>query len=196
MTDSRKSALITWTTGERDRPPVILLHDRYLDHASTASLGELLAPTNRVVAARSARTQMEKGLIKGYYWFLGPFERPELSTLGDGLHHLERLLLSLNEETGHRVAIAGRGEGGTIALLIALIWPELISGVAAMDGPLPVTLDDLPIELGKADGLNVLLTEQNRDLTASTAALVARGASVSRIAHDEAAVAAWIAALA
>lgn len=196
MSDSRKTALITWTTGERDRPPVILLHDRYLDHAATAALGQLLASTNRVVSARSARTQMEKGLIKGYYWFLGPFERPELSTLGDGLHHLERLLLSLNEETGKRVALAGYGEGGTIALLIALIWPELISGVAALDGPLPLTLDELPLELGNAEGLNVLLTEHDRDLTASTAGLVARGASVSRIAHDDAAVARWIAALA
>ncbi len=196
MSDSRKTALITWTTGERDKPPVILLHDRYLDHASTLQLGGLLAPTHRVVSARSARTQMEKGLIKGYYWFLGPFERPELSTLGDGLHHLERLLLTLNEDTGNRITLAGIGEGGTIALLLALVWPELISGIVSTDGPLPLNLGELPLELGEADGLNVLLTEQDRDLSATAAALEARGASISRIAHDDTAVAAWIAALA
>lgn len=194
MTDGRKTALITWTTGDRDKPPVILLHDRYLDHDFTAALGDRLVASNCVVTTRAARTQMEMGLIKGYYWFLGPLERPELSTLGDGLHHLERLLLSLNEETGKRIALCGIGEGGTIALLIAMVWPELIAGVASIDGPLPLNLSDLPVDFGDINGLDILLAERDRDLAATTASLVARGASVSRIAADDDAIAAWLVA--
>ncbi len=196
MTDSPKSALITWTTGDRDKPPVVLLHDRYLDRDAADPLALALAPTHRIVAARAARTQMEMGLIKGYYWFLGPLERPELSTFGDGLHHLERLLLSLNAETGRKVALIGRGEGGAIALVLALVWHELVSGVVSIDGPLPTTLHELPLDIGLVTGLPELLVEQNTDPGSTAAALAARGAAITRIAADDTAIARWIGDLA
>ena len=85
MSVRTKGALITWTTGRPDGPPVVLLHDRYLDHDANDALGARLAPTHRVISARAARTQMEMGQIKGYYWFLGALDQPELSTLGDPL---------------------------------------------------------------------------------------------------------------
>lgn len=173
-----KTALITWTTGVPDGIPVVLLHDRYRDHDELDALARDLAATHRVVAVRSARTQMENTLIKGYYWFLGPFERPELSTLGDGLHHLERLLLQLTEGGG-KVHLAGIGEGGTMALIMALVWPDLVASVASLDGPLPDTIDSLPLQLGSADGLAVLLAESTRDLGPSAAALTGRGAAVT-----------------
>ncbi len=179
---SEKSALITWTSGAPDGAPLILLHDRYLDHDQTDAIGAALAAEYRVVSVRAARTQMENTLIKGYYWFLGPLEGPELSTFGDGLEHLERLLLTLTE-SGRKATIVGLGEGGTMALMIALVWRELVSAAVSVDGPLPANIADFPIEIGSAAGLPMLLAEASRSLAETTAALAERGAAVERVAY-------------
>ena len=193
MSVRERSALITWTTGVPTGAPVVLLHDRYLDHEANDALAAAFAPTHRVVSVRSARTQMEMGLIKGYYWFLGDLDRPELSTLGDGLSHLERLLLTLNEETGQRIVLVGQGEGGSIALLISLVWPELIAGVASIDGPLPSTTAGLPVETKPVTGLPVLLVDGTRNLLATSVALATRGAHVERVdaSNTPARIARW-----
>lgn len=186
MSVREKGALITWTTGRPDAPPVVLLHDRYFDHDANDALAARLAPTSRVVSVRSARTQMESGLVKGYYWHLGPLDEPEMSTMGDALSHLERLLIDLNRETGRRIALVGTGEGGSVALLMSLIWRELVSGVASIDGPLAGNLDDMPVDLQPAAGLPVMLIERRTALAPSSIALAARGASVRiGIASDE-----------
>lgn len=192
MSVRTKGALITWTTGDRAAAPVVLLHDRYRDHDANDALGARLAPTHRVVSVRGARTQMEMGLIKGYYWHLGPLAEPELSTLGDALSHLELLLIELNRETGRRIAIAGTGEGGSVALLIGLLWRELVVGVASIDGPLAGNIGDMPITLPPADGLPVLLATRDADLAPSAAALAARGASVTTRPAGDDTVADWI----
>lgn len=195
MSVREKGALITWTTGKADAPPVLLLHDRYLDHGANDALGTLLDGSNRVVSVRSARTQMEMGTIKGYYWYLGPLETPELSTLGDALSHLELLLLDLHRETGRRVSLAGVGEGGSMALLIGLLWPERVAGVVSIDGPLAVNIAEMPLTLPPADGLPVMLVERHRSLGTTMAGLATRGATVSSGAAGEPTVAQWIAAL-
>jgi pimeloyl-ACP methyl ester carboxylesterase len=187
-----KGALITWTTGRLDAPPVLLLHDRYLDHDANDALGAQFAPTQRVVSVRSARTQMEMGVTKGYYWHLGPLDQPELSTMGDALSHLERLLLELNRQTGKRIALVGTGEGGSVALLIALVWRELVGGVVSIDGPLATNIADMPLTLASASGLPVLLVERRADLAASHTELTARGASVSTGTVNDETIVRWV----
>ncbi|HWA17505.1 MAG TPA: alpha/beta hydrolase [Devosia sp.] len=155
MSVREKSALLTWTTGRPEGRPVILLHDRFGDHEANDGLGAELAASHRVVSVRAARTQMENGFIKGYYWFLGDLQHPELSTFGDGLSHLERLLVSL---TGERKAVlAGTGQGGVMALTMAMIWPGRVAGIASIGGPLPADLEGLPVELLPITGLPILL---------------------------------------
>jgi len=195
MSVREKGALITWTTGRLDAPPVLLLHDRYLDHDANDALGALLAETRRVISVRSARTQMEMGTIKGYYWYLGQLDTPELSTLGDALSHLERLLLDIQRETGRRVTLAGMGEGGALALLIGLLWREHVAGVVSIDGPLAVNIAEMPLTLPPANGLPVMLVERQRSLEAAAAALTGRGATVSSGIAGDPAIAQWIAAL-
>ncbi len=192
MSVRTKGALITWTTGSRDARPVVLLHDRYLDHDANDALGALLAPTHRIASIRSARTQMEMGLIKGYYWHLGPLDQPELSTLGDALSHLERLLLELNRETGKRIALIGSGEGGSVALLISLLWRELIAGTVSIDGPLATNTASMPLTLEPAADLPILLAERQADLSPTGVALAARGASVTTLPASDDAIASWI----
>jgi predicted esterase len=196
MSVRTRGALITWTTGDREAAPVVLLHDRYRDHDANDALGALLASTHRVVSVRGARTQMEMGLIKGYYWHLGPLTEPELSTLGDALSHLELLLIELNRETDKRIAIVGTGEGGSVALLIGLLWRELVSGVVSIDGPLARNIAEMPIALPPAAGLPVLLAQRNADLSRTAADLSARGAKVTADPASDDAVAAWLRRLA
>lgn len=195
MSVREKGALLTWTTGDRNGPPVVLLHDRYLDHDSNDVLGRLLEPSRCVISVRSARTQMESGLTKGYYWYLGPLDQPELSTLGDALSHLERLLATLSDNGQRRLALVGTGEGGSVALLIALLWRELVSGVVSIDGPLARNIADMPLDFPPADGLPVLLAQRQRDLTGARDQLAGLGAQVTLGGEDDAQVVEWVARL-
>ena len=80
----------------------------------------------------------------------------------------------------------GTGEGGSVALLMSLIWRELISGVASIDGPLAGNLNDMPVDLQPAAGLPVMLIERRSALASSSITLAARGASVRiGVASDE-----------
>lgn len=192
MADAYRGPLITWSVGSAGAEPVLLLHDRYKDHDELADLGAELAAKRRVVRVRGARTQMEDTSIKGYYWFIGPLERPELSTFGDGLHHLETLLLSLTDASpDRRVALVGHGEGGTMALTLALVWPERISRVVSIDGPLPANRDAFPLELRRASGLPVLLVPEARNLDETATALKQSGCRVET-GRGTGAVADWL----
>lgn len=191
MSVRNSGALITWTTGSIDSPPVLLLHDRYLDHTANDAFAGLLEADHRVVSVRAARTQMEAGLIKGYYWHLGPLDQPELSTLGDALSHLERLLTTLNDSTGQRVALLGSGEGGSVALLLALLWRERISAIVSIDGPIARNVAEMPLTFPDPDGLPVLLVERLRDLKTSHDRLVQHGAEVTVGSHTDAQIADW-----
>lgn len=195
MSVREKGALLTWTTGDRNGPPVVLLHDRYLDHEANDALGRLLEPAHCVISVRSARTQMESGLTKGYYWHLGPLDQPELSTLGDALSHLERLLGTLSDNGQRRLALVGTGEGGSVALLIALLWRELVSGVVSIDGPLARNIPDMPLTFPPASGLPVLLAQHQRDLATTRDQLAGLGAQVTMSSTDDAQIVEWIAKL-
>lgn len=182
-------ALLTWTSGDPTGSPVLLWHDRYRDRDPQDPLLPALASGHRVVAARSARTQMEMGAIRGYYWFLGPLHRPELSTLGDALSHAERLVLDIAATTGERVSLVGRGEGGTLALLVGLLWPDVVSAVVSIGGPAPHNLDRLPLTWPPADGLPVLLVG---GAPADCELLAARGVYVDTAVGEETGIADWL----
>ena len=180
-----RSPLVTWTSGERNGAPVLVLHDRYKDQEELAGLPPIPGAHRPL---RSARTQMTGTDILGFFWFIGPPERPELTTFGDGLHHLETLLLDASAEAGgKRGLVIGKGEGGVMALVLATVWPELLAGVVSIDGPLPVNLGHFPLEARPPTGLPVLLIERGRMLGDTAAALSTLGASVEvrRIAEDD-----------
>jgi pimeloyl-ACP methyl ester carboxylesterase len=115
----------------------------------------------------------------GYYWFLGPYERPELTTFGDSLYHLETLLIDLVSARGNDACfLVGRGEGGVMALTIATIWPELLSGVISIDGPLPENIESLPIDLAYASKLRTLVFEGERSMRTTERLMSNLGADV------------------
>ncbi len=115
----------------------------------------------------------------GYFWFLGPYDKPELTTFGDGLHHLETLLVDLSFGAGKaRSFVVGKGEGGVMALTLAAIWPELLSGVVSIDGPLPQNIASFPLELRPPLRVPVLMLEHERSMVESAAAMSGLGAEV------------------
>lgn len=177
-----KSQLVTWTYGQPDGAPVLLLHDRYgSGDGAIDALAKGLDESHKLIVVRSARTQSERSLVRGYFWHLGPYDQPEISTIGDALYHLEKLLLDVHQEIGRKVTLFGRGEGGGVALLMALLWPDIVAGVISADGPLATNLDDLPVSFPDATGLKVLLVEDERSLDASETALAARKVAVERV---------------
>lgn len=186
--DRSDFVLVTTTKGSPAHAPVILLHDRLGDIGSLASLTDALVESHLVVTVRGARTQMIDGRILGYYWYVATDTGgPEPSTFGDGLHQLELLLLTLDRESpGRNIHLVGFGQGGTMALTLGLVWPELVAGIVAVDAGLPDNLDRLPIESRALDGLDVLLvsTDDGADrglaqrLEATGAELAALGGRV------------------
>ncbi len=179
MNDPYRGPLIIWKTGQQGAEPVLLMHDRFQDESELAALADSLGQDRQAVRVRSPRTQMEDTRIKGYYWFFGPPERPELSTLGDGLFHLETLILHLADASpSGKLALVGKGEGGVMALILAQVWPERISRVVSIDGGLPDNSASFPVDLKPAPGLPALLIRQTGDLAATATALAANGWAV------------------
>jgi pimeloyl-ACP methyl ester carboxylesterase len=59
---------------------------------------------------------------------------------GDGLMQLERLLLdhAAEHEAQRDIVVVGIGQGGTMALALAMLWPELVTRIVAIGGFWPV----------------------------------------------------------
>lgn len=130
-----------------DGPLWLVLHDRHEDIAGARALARrhLALDTPRLLI-RSARMQTRGSLAppKGPFWFIGPLEKPELSTLGDGLEQLERLL---HEIPRHQVALLAKGEGAVVALCLALLCPTRIAALHLVGAALPVNLARMPLAL-------------------------------------------------
>lgn len=170
----------------QDRPWLVL-HDRYGDLAAARALGLYhLGATTLRIAVRSARTQTRGSLAppKGNFWFIGPPDRPELSTLGDALYQLDLLLNDLYGVDGiARLNVLGQGEGATVALLLALIRPDLIATARLIDASFPVNFDRIPLMIGDANALRLELYGAGRDCAglASSLARVVPAATVTTI---------------
>jgi pimeloyl-ACP methyl ester carboxylesterase len=179
------SQLSTWHDGAPDGAPFLIFHDRYELLDDARALGERLGNDVLRIAVRGARTQTMggSGVVKGFYWYIGPVARPELSTLGDGLYQLELLIDEIAaRHPGHRIGVLGKGEGGVIALLAALIWPDRIGMVEILGAGLPENLADMPVETGRLDGVGVKLVDTDDARAAATAAqLRQRGARVETV---------------
>jgi len=74
----------------------------------------------------------------GFRWFArDDAGRPEPASFGDSLWQLEQLVRELHERGGAPVYLVGHREGATLALGAALAFPDLLSGVVAIDGASP-----------------------------------------------------------
>lgn len=164
MTNYRHSLLLHCLDGPRNAPAWLILHDRHGNLDSARDLGTELLPAHSLrIAVRSARTQTLGSIAppKGNFWFIGPNDRPEMSTLGDGLYQLNLLLRDLQERCAiPSFSVLGEGEGATMALLLALSRPDIVPRVVARKLMVPANLRRMPFHIGEGNGLYVsLLTD-------------------------------------
>ncbi len=172
-------------------PTVVLLHDRYGDLDGLDAVARPLEPDHPVIAVRAARTQIRDQFVHGYYWYIdhGACE-PEASTLGDALAQIELGLFEHEPGTGGAgYVLVGKGQGATVALLVARAWPELVRCVVAWDGCIPAAwASGVDVTRQAMDGVKVLLVLSDdaaaERATQARAELEAAGAEVQlRQAH-------------
>ena len=186
-------------------PPVIVLHGKDRDLAATADLEAALAARRGTLAMQAPRAQTLEETVVGYSWYLEPPGGPiELSTLGDALAQLEQGLLRLVEEAGGGpVAVVGEGQGGTMAMLLASIWPDVVTRAIAIGGAFPSLPPEVGLPAPEMTGVTVALVSGDpgggRVDDAVAPMLRERGATVetidlARAGGDRAAVVvAWLA---
>lgn len=122
------------------RGVLIGLHDENSTHTEILPLLRRISDGRRVIAPRAARWS-RFGDGGRFSWFTSvapPLIEP--IGFGDGLMQLERLLLdhAAEHEAQRDIVVVGIGQGGTMALALAMLWPELVTRIVAIGGFWPV----------------------------------------------------------
>jgi pimeloyl-ACP methyl ester carboxylesterase len=141
-------------------PRIITLHQHNHRGGDVREYGIAASPTARIIGLESYKGVYIGRDIVGYTWFIGPMTRPSPIYFGDALAEIERFLWDEIDRQGPGNAelpfLIGVEQGAIMALAAAAAVPDLISGVIAIDGTLPIVpgwtpplvpLDDLPILL-------------------------------------------------
>jgi predicted esterase len=147
---------------ENDSPRIITLHKYNQFARDVAEYGIAAAPNGRVIGLESYKGVYTWKTITGYQWFVGPSTRPSPLFFGDSLAEIERFLWDEidRQETAEPELpfLVGVEQGAIMALAAAAAVPDLLSGVIAIDGFLPVVPGWEP-PLVPLDGLPVLLID-------------------------------------
>lgn len=172
-------------------PKVIALHAHNQRGESVAELARAAAPSGRIIGLQSYKGVYVGRHVVGYTWYIGPLDRPAPVFFGDALAEIERFLWDEldRQETDQpeRPFLIGIEQGAVMALATALAAPDLISGVVAVDGALPIVPGWEP-PLAPLDGLPVLLIG---DLNARSEAPVLRGSKLANQIEAWGGAAAW-----
>ena len=145
-------------------PTVITLHRRDAFAEEMRDLGVTVNPAGRVLGLQSGKGVYIGRDITGYTWFLGPLEQPSPIHFGDALAEIERFLWDEIDRspvtTPELPFLVGEEQGAIMALAAAAAVPDLISGVVAINGALPVVPGWEP-PLAPLNGLPILLVNPN-----------------------------------
>lgn len=117
---------------------LIGLHDAHSTASEVLPFLRQIGGGQRIVAPRSARwSAYGRGGLYSWYSSVSP-PLVEPVGLGDGLIQLEALVLeeAVRDPAGG-ITLAGIGQGGTMALVLAALWPELFRAVIAIDALCP-----------------------------------------------------------
>lgn len=177
-------------------PRLVTLHPQGGFGPDVAEYGTAANPDGLVLALQSYKGVYIGREIVGYTWFVGPLDRPSPIFFGDGLLEIERFLWDeirrQDVEQPGLPFLLGVEQGAILALASAAAFPDLLSGVIAIDGFFPKVPGWEP-PLAPLDGLPILLIERpNTPTTSSGDVLVgedlvttlhAWGGSVTRLAE-------------
>ena len=180
---STRSVLLTRRRGPENNMPWLVLHDRWGMLEDAENLARLLGPDALTIAVRAVRVQNQggSGFTQGYFWTIGPLDRPELSTMGDALYQLELLLEENWARYGQRkLGLLGKGQGGMMALVLAAFFPDKVEKVIAIDALLPLHLGDMPFSPSLV-GVEVILSHTDPIPDERLTALETLGAKVALV---------------
>jgi phospholipase/carboxylesterase len=151
--------------GELRFGSVIALHggDGNLD--DLVPLARSLSPGLDVIAPQAPR-RVHYVPSTAYTWFYAQEpQHPEPVTFGDSLYQLEQLVYEVAEvgqEEAKPLYLLGYDQGALLALSLALVVPDYLSGVVAICGCLP-ELAVWPLPDRSLDGLGALVVSDPED---------------------------------
>ncbi len=135
--------LVREDAGEAGAPTVLTLHERGGEAGSAlAGARAMFGSAPRIVAAQAARpcNPLQSNLARpaqyaGFSWYLGEDPaRPEPASFGDSLFQLDLLL---SGERARSLILHGSGQGGVLALALALHAIDAVAAVVAENAPMP-----------------------------------------------------------
>lgn len=150
---------------------IIALHGYEGGSAQWLPVTDALTAAGRVLIPEGPRPAVVYGRhTKGRSWYaMQGLVQPEPTSFGDSLVEMEQFLLDTVQELRGRgetlppILLLGLDQGALLALSLACVWPETVSGVAAICGYLPEipgwVHDDRSL-----NGLPVLLVHDPEDL--------------------------------
>jgi pimeloyl-ACP methyl ester carboxylesterase len=166
-------------------PRTITLHKHNQHARDVSDYGLAASPAGRVIGLESYKGVFAGKTIVGYTWFIGPFDRPSPLFFGDALAEIERFLWDeIDRQEGDEAELpflVGVEQGAIMALAAAAAVPDLLSGVIAIDGFLPIVPGWDP-PLAPLDGLPILQIDNASD-DDSTAGVLA-GPSLAATLRD------------
>jgi phospholipase/carboxylesterase len=159
-----------------------------------APLARALAPGSQILLPDGPRALYTGRALLATYWYVATdHTRPDGPSFGDVLFHVEQFLLDVEERRGGDRAgtlLLGDEQGAVLALAMAVVRPELLTGVVALRGCLPEVAGWEPLA-SDLDGLPVLLVVDPADDAVSSDrvadtehVLLAAGAHVSTLTAE------------
>lgn len=173
-------------------PRIITIHDYDETSTGQAKLAQAVAPSARIIGLESYKGVYVGRHITGYTWYLGPIDRPAPIFFGDSLAEIERFLWDeVDRQQTDRPELPyllGVRQGAVMALAAALATPDLLSGVIAVEGALPLVPGWDP-PLAPLAGLPVLILG---DLPVTSEAPVLRGPELVGRLEEWGGAATWV----
>jgi pimeloyl-ACP methyl ester carboxylesterase len=166
------------------------------DRARLGALARAVAPDHRRVVPEPLRFLYLGRAHVGQRWYVTGIDGEiEPATFGDGLYAAEQLTIGAREQWGAPPLLVGHGQGGTLALALALLVPERLAGVVALDAALPevpgwerppTALEGLPVMLLAGDQPTAAVQRTRQELLRAGARLTATPPSTEPTVLDPA----------
>ncbi|MDR9372746.1 hypothetical protein Q5424_26840, partial [Conexibacter sp. JD483] len=108
------------------------------DPERLAALARVAAPARRLLVPEPLRfLYLGRHHVGQRWWVTGLDGEHEPATFGDALHAVEQFADGACEQWGAAPLLIGHGQGGELALALALLLGDRVGGVAAIDAALP-----------------------------------------------------------
>jgi hypothetical protein len=161
MAQRTLSQLIWKRVQENNASPRLLTLHTFNQRAGDVSDYAFAAdPDAHIIGLESYKGVYQGRTVTGYTWFVGPYHQPSPLFFGDALGEIERFLWDEVDRQGGDGAelpfLLGVDQGAIVSIGTAAAVPDLISGVIAVEGYLPIVPGWDP-PLAPLDGLPILL---------------------------------------